>query len=216
MSQTNQFLIIWFLFIMCMLMMAVAISDRKKDAPISTLTTEGVIHQIQELSRLNTAAYSVDTVVTSTKEGTWYKLWQDEQKGLFVVRGRVLAGVDLSHITSQQVVVETTPADKESKTPAQTSIAVTLPAPQIFEVYLDDVQIYNWQTGLWGMVENDPQIWQQAQNAAKQEVLAKACQGKIMSLALDNAKEQIRTLFMLTGATVTITAGEAGACRMPA
>lgn len=170
---------------------------------VSAITREGVVTEIQQLSRLTSVAFSIDTVITAQKQGNWYKLWQDEQKGLFVAHGRVLAGVDLAKIQPDMVEVQHTPAP-DKKTPPTTHISITLPSSEIFEVYLDDIQVYDWQTGLFGMVNNDPEILNQAQVQGKQEVLKKACAGNIMQMAQDNASEQVSGLFRLTGAQVTI------------
>lgn len=177
---------------------------------VSAISREGIVTDIQKMARLNTVAFSVDTVITSSKEGTWYKLWQDEQKGLFIAKGRVLAGVDLSKITADDVRVE---FDEQTnpKIPPHANITITLPKSEIFEVFLDDIQVYDWQTGLFGMVAGDPAILTQAQESGKVEVLKKACQGDIMTLAKDNATEQVKGLFALTGASITIH-DEVGAC----
>ena len=73
--------------------------------PVETITREGVVTQIQQLNRLETVAFSVDTVITSERRGSWMKLWQDQQKGLFIARGRVDAGIDLSALTPEMVHV---------------------------------------------------------------------------------------------------------------
>lgn len=175
---------------------------------VSAISREGVVTDIQKMARLNTVAFSVDTVITSQKEGTWYKLWQDEQKGLFVARGRVLAGVDLSKISIDDVDVQ------YPKDPAQPiDIRIKLPSSEVFEVFLDDIQVYDWQTGIFGMVASDPDILNKAQESGKIEVLKKACQGDIMTLAKDNASEQIKGLFTLTGANVSVQ-GETGSCSL--
>src|SRR5690606_33772186 len=85
----------------------------------------------------------------------------------------------------------------------------------IFSVYLDDIEIYDWQTGAFGMMQVDPKILQQAQSMAKKEVLERACRGDVMNLALENAQTQLQQLFSLTGAVVTVTTQGAGACQMP-
>ena len=54
--------------------------NKPEEAPIETITREGVVTQIQQLNRLHTVAFSVDTVITSERPGSWMKLWQDEQK----------------------------------------------------------------------------------------------------------------------------------------
>lgn len=194
-----------------------------KEEPIETITREGVVTQIQRLNRLETVAFSVDTVITSQRAGSWMKLWQDEQKGLFIARGRVEAGIDLSALTPEmvQVVQPKSNPDEIQQAGANTPVSmmpkinITLPPSEIFSVYLDDIEIYDWQTGAFGMMQVDPKILQQAQSMAKKEVLERACRGDVMNMALENAQTQLQQLFSLTGAVVTVTTQGAGACQMP-
>ena len=194
-----------------------------KEEPIETITREGVVMQIQKLNRLETVAFSVDTVITSQRPGSWMKLWQDEQKGLFIARGRVEAGIDLSALTPEmvQVVQPEINVDEVQEAGANTPVSVmpqiniTIPPSEIFSVYLDDIEIYDWQTGAFGMMQVDPKILQQAQSMAKKEVLERACRGDVMNMALENAQTQLQQLFSLTGAVVTVTTQGAGACQMP-
>ncbi|MDN3452247.1 MULTISPECIES: DUF4230 domain-containing protein [unclassified Psychrobacter] len=201
-----------------------SVQNSTKEAPIETITREGVVTQIQQLNRLHTVAFSVDTVITSERSGSWMKLWQDEQKGLFIAHGRVEAGVDLSALTPEMVrVVQPVAPDvnddqtSEANTMASTmpQINITLPPSEIFSVYLDDIEIYDWQTGAFGMMQVDPKIFDQAQSMAKKEVLERACRGDVMTMALQNAQTQLQQLFALTGAVVTVTTQGAGACQFP-
>ena len=203
------------------------VQNLNKEAPIETITREGVVTQIQQLNRLQTVAFSVDTVITSERPGSWMKLWQDEQKGLFIARGRVEAGIDLSALTPEMVQVvqpdiqsntnvgETEEGDANTPVSMMPQIDITLPPSEIFSVYLDDIEIYDWQTGAFGMMQVDPKIWEQAQSMAKKEVLERACRGDVMNMALKNAQTQLQQLFALTGAVVTVTTQGAGACQLP-
>ena len=195
-----------------------------KEEPIQTITREGVVTQIQKLNRLETVAFSVDTVITSQRSGSWMKLWQDEQKALFIARGRVEAGIDLSALTPEMVqVIQPTEsevndaenADVNAPVSIMPKINITLPPSEIFSVYLDDIEIYDWQTGAFGLMKVDPKILQQAQSMAKEEVLERACRGDVMTMALENAQAQLQQLFALTGAVVTVTTQGAGSCQMP-
>ena len=198
----------------------------KEEEPIETITREGVVTQIQQLNRLHTVAFSVDTVITSERPGSWMKLWQDEQKALFIAHGRVEAGVDLSALTPEMVQViqpTQTMTDAEDEQAANNApvstmpqINITLPPTEIFSVYLDDIEIYDWQTGAFGMMQVDPKILAQAQTMAKKEVLERACRGDVMNMALQNAQTQLQQLFALTGAVVTVNTQGAGACQLPA
>jgi len=200
-----------------------SVQNITKEEPIETITREGVVTQIQKLNRLETVAFSVDTVITSQRPGSWMKLWQDEQKGLFIARGRVEAGIDLSALTPEmvQVVQPEINVDEVQEAGANTPVSVipqiniTIPPSEIFSVYLDDIEIYDWQTGAFGMMQVDPKILQQAQSMAKKEVLERACRGDVMNMALENAQTQLQQLFSLTGAVVTVTTQGAGACQMP-
>lgn len=193
---------------MTVIMTALVTAKYTAKPAVSAISREGVVTDIQKMARLNTASFSVDTIITAQKEGTWQRFWQDEQKGLFIAKGRVLAGVDLSQIVVDDVVVHY-PKDMNGKV----QIFITLPKSEVFEVFLDDLQVYDWQTGLFGMVASDPEILKQAQTSAKTEVLKKACQGDIMTLATDTAGEQIKHLFALTGAEVSVKTQE-GACQL--
>ena len=200
-----------------------SVQNITKEEPIETITREGVVTQIQKLNRLETVAFSVDTVIASQRPGSWMKLWQDEQKGLFIARGRVEAGIDLSALTPEmvQVVQPEINVDEVQEAGANTPVSVmpqiniTIPPSEIFSVYLDDIEIYDWQTGAFGMMQVDPKILQQAQSMAKKEVLERACRGDVMNMALENAQTQLQQLFSLTGAVVTVTTQGAGACQMP-
>ncbi len=219
----------WILLIISFTALAFAvytIQDRIVEEPIETITREGVVTQIQQLNRLQTVAFSVDTVITSQRQGSWMKLWQDEQKGLFIARGRVDAGIDLSALTPEMVQVvqpEQSNANVEeaqendANTPASMmpQINITLPPSEIFSVYLDNLEIYDWQTGAFGLMQVDPKILDQAQTMAKKEVLERACRGDVMNMALQNAQTQLQQLFAMTGAVVTVTTQGAGACQLP-
>ncbi|OAV01680.1 MULTISPECIES: DUF4230 domain-containing protein [Moraxella] len=193
-------------------LIAVFMLVKKPDAQAEVITREGVITEIQSLSRLQTAAFGVETIVTANKDGTWQALWQDKQRGLFVIKGRVLAGIDLSAIGSEMVHISE--SQNAAGEPIQ-SVHITLPPSEIFEVFLDNIEVYDWQTGLFGAVAGDPALFAKAQADAKAQVLSKACQGDVLTLAMTNAAEQVKNLFMLTGAQVEVSTQGTGACQLP-
>lgn len=205
---------LWLALMVLVLVVVWGLGALKPKSQVNAITKEGVVTEIRRLNRLTTVAFSVDTVITAKKTGTWYKLWQDEQKGLFVAHGRVLAGVDLAKLTPEMVDVRQYQSDPDAQ--AITEISVDLPASEVFEVYLDNIQVYDWQTGLFGIVDNDPEVLNHAQTQGKIEVLSKACDGQIMQMALSNAKDQISALFMMTGAKVVVRADKVGQCRLGA
>lgn len=172
-----------------------------------SINTQSVITQIQSLARLQTATFAIDTVVATKQEGSWQKLWQDEQKGLFIIKGRVLAGVDLQQITPEMVQIH---QETDGTLP---SVRVQLPPSQIFEVFLDHIEIYDWQTGVFGAKTVDAKLFEQVQQDAKMEILSKACQGDVMNFATVQASEQLKALLTMLPMNVQIDHQGAGACQ---
>lgn len=169
---------------------------------VEVLSRDGVITKIQSLNRLQTVVYHVDTVIQSHKQGTWYRLWQDEQKGLFIAHGRVQAGIDLSQLNTEHVEVS---ADGQQ-------VKIKLPPAQIFETYLDKIEVYDVKTGLFNILDIDPAIFNQAQTEGKQQVLASACKADILTLANENAQKQIQTLFGLAQLQVQVETSMVSKC----
>lgn len=195
-------------FVLATILASIGFFYQNSNKPkIETITREGVVSKIQTLNRLQTVAYNVDTVIQSHKDGSWQKLWQDEQKGLFVAHGRVQAGVDLNLLKPENVTITDLAMDEKDQKDSQTlnkKITITLPPAQIFETYLDNVEVYDIKTGLFGAMPTDPDIFTQAQTAGKQQVLASACKSDILKLATENAQKQVQGLFTLANVNVTV------------
>ncbi|OUY07779.1 DUF4230 domain-containing protein [Acinetobacter populi] len=175
---------------------------QKQQPDIQVLTSDGVLQHIQHLNNLETVAFHIDTVVTSTREGSWNRLWQDQQKGLFVASGRVVAGLNLSKLTPENVSVS-----KDGK-----AIHIKLPPVEILSSSLDKTEIYDIQTGLFGLMDIDPQLLSLAQTAARRKIIQTACQSGILELANGNAQKQIESLFTLTQAQITVESAPVPKC----
>lgn len=184
-------------------------------APVETVSHEAVVKQIQQLSRLQTITYNVDTVISSEKQGTWQALWQDKQKALFIAHGNVQAGIDLAEISTDMVLIEFSETET-NKTIENAKITINLPPAKLFEVYLDNIEMYDWQTGMFGIVQADPDMLSNAQRVGKQKVLQKACQSGILQQASTSALQQVNQLFALTGASVHVNIGKPAQCDMTA
>lgn len=165
---------------------------------VTTISKEGVIHKIQNLNRLETVAFNIDAIITSKKQGDWQTLWQ-EQKGLFIAHGKVVAGVDFNQLTQADVSV--TPAASPQE---KAKVSIHLPAASIFDVFLDDIEVYDIDTGLLGGAP-DASLFSAAQKAGKDEVLTTACRADILKQAQENAQKQVTTLFALANVAVTVT-----------
>lgn len=175
---------------------------KQQQPTIQVLTNEGVLEKIQHLNNLETVAFHIDTVVSSRKSGSWNKLWQDEQKGLFVASGRVVAGLNLSKLKAEHVQVS---ADGKH-------IHITLPPVEILSSSLDKTEIYDIQTGLFGFVDIDPHLLSAAQTEARKQIILTACKSGILETANQNANKQIESLFTLTQAKISVTSATTPHC----
>lgn len=195
----KKMIVLSLFILLCGLGLILLWNSQHKESPAqyNTLTSAGVVNKIQSLNRLQTVVYHIDTVIQSRKEGNWYRLWQDEQKGLFVAHGRVIAGVDLQKLTAENVHII------PDATQGQL-VQITLPSAQVFETYLDKIEVYDVQTGLFNILDIDPEMFNQAQTEAKRQILSSACKTEMLNLATENAQKQIHMLFELANVRVDV------------
>ena len=172
------------------------------DKPASTvLTREGVLKQIQQLNRLESTAFYIDTIVQTQKAGRWYFLWQDAQRGLFIAQGKVLAGIDLNKLTAQNVQI------------LDDKVILTLPPVEILSVDLAKLEVYDLQTGNLGLHPVDNSVFTEVQQRAKQQVLTSACQADILNHAQVQAQQQLETLFALMQTPVSVYPSSVPVCK---
>jgi hypothetical protein len=139
-----------------------------------------VVEQIQSLSRLETAQYTVKTVLTGESTGPIPPLTSD--KILFIAYGQVVAGVDLSKLTDADVQV------------VSNTVTLRLPAAEILSSRLDNDKsnVYDRQTGFF--TKADPNLESQIRQKAEQEIRQEALEGGILSNAQTNAEKTVRVL----------------------
>jgi len=87
-----------------------------------------VIERIQRLQRLETVVFSMDKIVTGSKENALLPDFLAGDKLLLLVHGEVVAGIDFSHLQAGDVRVD------------RKDVHLRLPAPQIFTTRLDSAK----------------------------------------------------------------------------
>ncbi len=152
-------------------------------APTPTIYASAatVVERVQKLSRLETASYHIEKVITAESgQGPLGFLFGD--KLLLVAYGQVIAGVDLGSIRPQDVQV----------TPDGT-VYVVLPPPEVFVATLDNSRtyVYDRRTGVMGM---NPQLETAARQEAERMILQAALEDGILEKAEENAREVLRAL----------------------
>ena len=174
-----------------------------KNKDTEVLTREGVLMKIDALNRLESTAFYIDTIVRSEKKGNWFVLWQDNQKGLFLAKGRVLAGLDLDKLKPDDINV------------VDDKVIISLPPVEILSVDLDNLEVYDLRTGTLGLPVTDHSVLNQVQAEAKQQVLQSACKADILAHAQNQSQQQLETLFALTQTAVSIYPAALAACKFP-
>jgi hypothetical protein len=150
-----------------------------------------VVLEIRALSRLETASYSIQKVITAESgEGTFGFLFRD--KLLLVAQGQVIAGVDLSRMDEGDIQV------------AGTSVFVTLPASEIFVATLDNdkTYVYDRNTGL--LANQNMDLETLARQEAEDQILSAAIEDGILNKAQDNGKAYLESLLHALGFTEVV------------
>jgi hypothetical protein len=145
-----------------------------------------IILQVRNLSRLETASYTIEKVITAeTGQGPFSFLFGDRL--ILVARGQVIAGVDLGKMEDGDILVT-----------EDGTVVVTLPEAEILVATLDNQKSYvvDRDTGLVG---TNPALETEARQAAEKEVLNAALEDGILDTAQRNAEMYVRQLIMALG-----------------
>ncbi|MBE9506436.1 MAG: DUF4230 domain-containing protein [Chloroflexi bacterium] len=145
-----------------------------------------IIHEVRSLSRLETASYTIEKVITAESgQGSFSFLFGDRL--ILVAHGQVIAGVDLAKMEEDGIVVA-----------EDGSVTVTLPPAEILVVTLDNQKsyVYDRDTGLIGV---NPALETEARLAAEQEILNAALEDGILEMAQRNAEVYVLRLILSLG-----------------
>ena len=145
-----------------------------------------IIREVQSLARLETIQYTVEKVISAeVNQGVFGPLFGD--KLLLVAHGYVIAGIDLSKISTSDFVLE------------GETLNVHLPDPEVFVATLnnDESYIYDRTTGLFR--KSDPDLETNARQAAELEIYNAAVEDGILEQAQTNAEYYLERLFNSLG-----------------
>lgn len=165
------------------------------------VSREGVLMQIKQMNRLESTAFHIDTIIRTEKKGDWRRLWQDAQSGLFTVRGRVLAGLDLDKLNADNVNI------------VDGKVLISLPPVEILSVDLEDIEVYDIRTGSFNILPVDKAVFKTVQEEARKQVLASACKAQILEHANRQAQLQLENLFALMQTQVSVYPAAVAICR---
>jgi hypothetical protein len=146
-----------------------------------------VVDRIQRLQRLETVVYTMDKLVTGTKESSILPNFLAGDRLLMMVHGEVVAGIDFSNLKPGDVRVE------------GKQVHLHLPATEVFYTRIDSAKtrVYSRQTGL--LVPTDPNLETQVRQEAERELLAAALADGILQTAQQNAAATISSMLQGLG-----------------
>jgi len=145
-----------------------------------------IIRQVRSLSRLETASYTIEKVITAESgQGAFAFLFGDRL--ILVAHGQVIAGVDLGRMGEGDIVIAN-----------EGTAVVTLPPAEVLVVALDNQKsyVFDRDTGLVGV---NPALETGARQAAEEEILNAALEDGILEMARRNAETYVRQLILALG-----------------
>ena len=145
-----------------------------------------IIREVRGLSRLETAAFTVEKIITAeSQQGPFAFLFGDRL--ILVAHGQVIAGVDLAKLEDSDIMV-----DQEGR------VDIVLPQAKVFVTALDSEQsyVFHRDTGVMGMKVD---LETAARQAAEEEIFKAALEDGILDMAQTNAESYIRHLIVTLG-----------------
>ena len=168
-----------------------------------------VVQRIQQLSRLETASYTVEQVI-EVRQDSNVPLVGNLIAGdalLLIAHGTVVAGVDLSMLDANAVTIS---SDGHT-------ITLRMPPVQIFDSHLDSdkTRVYSRDRG-W-LAPDNKDLETQARIEAERQILQAACEDGVMRRASDEATKSLRQFLSLFDYDVVdVIASAPAACAAPA
>ncbi len=165
-----------------------ALSNRQPEPKVDVRSV--VIQQVREASELTTAVYTMEAVVPTQQDATLGGVVVGTTKLLYVARGEIRAGVDLSQITSANVEV------------IGDAIRLRLPPPKILDQKIDVAKssVYDYNRGFLGLGPDvAPNLQKMAQDEALKKIKIAACGDGVLEKASDRAKLVVSQLIRVSG-----------------
>lgn len=149
-----------------------------------------IVKQVQTLSELTTTQFIMDAIVPTSSSRKLGNLVIGETNLLYIARGEVKAGLDLSKISETDVLID------------GNTLKIILPAPEILDEKIDvnQSQVYDYDRGFLNLGPDvAPELQTQAQRQTLAKIIENACQQKILDQANQKAIILISQLMQTAG-----------------
>ncbi|NJO95393.1 MAG: DUF4230 domain-containing protein [Hyellaceae cyanobacterium CSU_1_1] len=153
-------------------------------------TSTLIVEKIRNIQELSTAVQTIETIVPTSAERKLGDFSLATTRLLYIARGEVRAGVDLSELTNSNIIVK------------PNSVVINLPPAKILDskIDIDYSRVYDYNRGFLNLGPDiAPQLQTLAQKKTLVEIVNTACQEDILEQANTQAKEAIAQLLSSTG-----------------
>ncbi|MFP4337660.1 MAG: DUF4230 domain-containing protein [Halothece sp.] len=144
-----------------------------------------VVSQVQGVSELTTAVFTMESIVPTQQDRKVGNLKVGTTSLLYIAQGEVRAGVDLSAISTDDVVVN------------EDSVTVKLPPARILDhkIDVDNSKVYDYDRGFLNLGPDvAPELQTLAQQKTLEKVVTAACDQGILDQARDRAEITVTEL----------------------
>lgn len=144
-----------------------------------------VVRQVQRLQKLETVSYTIDKIISGSRDNAYLPKFLAGDRILLVVHGEVVAGVNLGNIRPTDVTVQ------------GHNISLRLPPAEVFSTRIDNAKsrVYSRDTGLFS--SPDPNLESEVREEAERQLKQSALVDGILKSADQNARSTVSS--MLTG-----------------
>ena len=138
-----------------------------------------VVHQIQQLQRLETVSYTMDKIISGEHDNAYLPKFLAGDRLLLVVHGEVVGGIDFAGLQPGDVLVQ------------GQKVSIHLPAARVLSTRIDNARtrVYSRDTGLFS--SPDPNLESEVREEAERQLQQAALQDGILKIAADNARSTI-------------------------
>jgi len=138
-----------------------------------------VVHQIQQLQRLETVSYTMDKIISGEHDNAYLPKFLAGDRLLLVVHGEVVGGINLAGLQPGDVLIQ------------GQKVSIHLPAAEVLSTRIDNARtrVYSRDTGLFS--SPDPNLESEVREEAERQLQQAALQDGILKIAADNARSTI-------------------------
>lgn len=144
-------------------------------ATVINVNQPTVVHQIQQMQRLETVEYTMDKIISGEHDNPYLPKFLAGDRLLLIVHGQVIAGVDLGKIQPGDVSVN------------GRTLSLRIPAAEVFSTRIDNARtrVYSRDTGLFS--SPDPNLESEVREEAERQLQQAALQDGVLKTAEQNA-----------------------------